>query len=283
MDPTVWEWVEGNGAYMVSEWGLIYDNKFKASIPAMLFFIICTLGAGILGTMADSSLGQKHTLILSCICSLVLSTESVGRKWGGQIGLYGFFFFAAGFVSLPGIAYITRSSWRNAYMLISTLSMAYCCIVLPFIWESPRWLTIRGRTDESLQVLRKMVFRNNKSNLPKNIGILRADEGSIGTSVTNLLRLPWTRRRMFVTLNGLMELPAIVLGSLLLPRVNRRLLVFASLTICGVYCILCIVFTKDNYSQSGTGNWLQGTNYMGRVLQWQWFSNHSWQVLPWLL
>eukprot|EP01018_Ginkgo_biloba_P032882 Gb_28865 [translate_table: standard] len=229
MDPSVWEWVEGNGAYVVSEWGLIYDNKFKASIPAMLFFIGCTLGAGILGTMVDS-IGRKHTLILSCliifvfgfftslapniwmyaflrlisgfgrvgvgICSLVLSTESVGRKWRGQIGLYGFFFFAAGFVSIPGIAYITRSSWRNAYMLISTLSMAYCCIVLPFIWESPRWLTIRGRTDESLQVLRKMVFRNNKSNFPKNIGILRADEGSIGTSVTNLLRLPWTRRRM---------------------------------------------------------------------------------------
>ena len=151
-------------------------------------------GSGLLGPLADKSLGRKRTLMLSCfmisisgfltalslniwmysslrflsgigragigICSIVLSTETTGSKWRGQVGLYGFLFFAAGFLSLPGIAYLTRSSWRMSYVSISALSMAYCCLVLPFVWESPRWLVIRKREAEALDILRKMATRN---------------------------------------------------------------------------------------------------------------------------
>jgi len=38
------------------------------------------------------------------ICCLVLTTESVGRKWRGQVGQYGFFFFTIGFLTLPLVA-----------------------------------------------------------------------------------------------------------------------------------------------------------------------------------
>jgi len=114
-------------------------------------------GSGFLGPLADTSLGRKRTLLLSCfiisvsgfltalspniwiysslrlisgfgragigICSLVLSTEAAGTKWRGQIGLYGFIFFTVGFVSLPDIAHLTRSSWRMPYVSIYALSV----------------------------------------------------------------------------------------------------------------------------------------------------------------
>ncbi|GLJ37893.1 hypothetical protein SUGI_0770920 [Cryptomeria japonica] len=304
MDPSVWEWVNGNGASVVSQWDLICHNKFKAGFPASLFFIGCILGAGILGSLADTCLGRKRTLILSClimsvsgfltalspniwvysairlisgfgragvgICSLVLSTELVGHKWRGQIGLYGFLFFSAGFASLPAIAYMTKSSWRTTYIFISSLSMAYCCLFLPFIQESPRWLIIRKQEAEALKILRKMATRNN-NHLPQNVGISITTNQDISRAknMKSILEVPWARRRMAVlmavgagtgvvyygmplnignlnfnpyintSLNALMEVPAIAVGTLLLPITDRRILISVSASTCALCCIVC--------------------------------------------
>ncbi|KAH9309502.1 hypothetical protein KI387_037413, partial [Taxus chinensis] len=302
MDQSLWEWVDGIGASVVSEWNLICSNKFKAGIPASLFFIGCVFGAGILGSLADACLGRKRTLILSClvmsvsgfltalspniwiysflrlttgfgragvgICSLVLSTEAVGHKRRGQIGLYSFLFFSAGFASLPAIAYMTKSSWRMTYIFISSLSMAYCCIILPFIWESPRWLIIRKREAEALKTLAKMAAWNNK-HLPQNVRISIAAEHEKTNNLNSILTVAWARRRMLVlmavgggtglvyfgmplnignikfnpyintSLNALMEVPAIAAGTLLLPITDRRLLVSVSSGIYALCCIIC--------------------------------------------
>ncbi|KAJ6844095.1 organic cation/carnitine transporter 1 [Iris pallida] len=130
-----WEWVGGSRTSTIAEWELICGNKFRAGIPASLFFIGSLLGSIFHGRLADKYLGRKRTILLSClltsltafltslspdvwvyallrfsngfarsgigICCLVLSTESVGRKWRGQVGQYGFLFFTLGFLSLP--------------------------------------------------------------------------------------------------------------------------------------------------------------------------------------
>jgi hypothetical protein len=44
MDGGLWEWVDGRGSSVVSEWGLICHDKFKAGIPASLFFFACVIG-----------------------------------------------------------------------------------------------------------------------------------------------------------------------------------------------------------------------------------------------
>ncbi|KAK9025400.1 hypothetical protein V6N11_038269 [Hibiscus sabdariffa] len=63
------------------------------------------------------------------ICCLVLSTEAADRKWRGQVGQRGFFFFTAGFLSLSLINHLTRGHWRRHILLLSTVSAAISCIL----------------------------------------------------------------------------------------------------------------------------------------------------------
>lgn len=312
MDGSLWEWVDGRGSSVVSEWGLICHDNFKSGVPASLFFMGCILGSWFLGPLADTSLGRKRTLMLSCFvisisgfltalspniwiysslrlisgigravigtCSLVLSTEVVGSNWRGQVGLYGFVFFAAGFLSLSGIAYLTRSSWRMAYISISALSMAYSCLVLPFVCDSPRWLVIRKREDEALDILKNMAARNGKC-LPENVRISSASAEGVENSspaMINLLKVPWVRRRivaftaaaatvglayyglllnvsnmkvnMYVStaLNAFIEIPAIAVANILLPRVDRRILISISCITCTLCCVASAVLCAED-------------------------------------
>ncbi|XP_056170670.1 organic cation/carnitine transporter 1-like [Syzygium oleosum] len=256
-EPGTWEWVGGNTSSVIAEWGLICDRKFLAAVPASLFFVGSLLGSAVYGHLADAQLGRKRTVRIACvlttltsfltslspdvwtyaflrfangfarsgigICCLVLSTEAVGRKWRGQVGQYGFFFFTAGFLSLPLIAYPTRSCWRDLYKIISFFPLLYCCLLVPFVSESPRWLLIKGRDGEALDVLKKFARLNGKklpSNLvlsnpspPKTIG---KDEGGGGSMAAepeeSLWRTKWAAQRMILVMSAGFGLGFVYLG-----------------------------------------------------------------------
>ncbi|KAH9622792.1 hypothetical protein KSS87_005689 [Heliosperma pusillum] len=322
LKPGSWEWVGGPKSSIIAEWGLICDHKFLAALPASLFFLGSLIGSGIYGRLADSILGRKKTLILAClltaitsaltslspnlwvyglfrfanglarsgigICCLVLATEVVGRKWRGQVGQYGFFFFTVGFLSIPIMAYYTRTSWRSLYIVTSILPFIYSVVVLPFVSESPRWLLIRGRKEESLQVLSKFAKFNGKS-LPTNLQL----SDTISSNPNNdpnysnmtLWQCKWARARMckamvagfgigfvyygvqlnvenmnfskyFSTIiNAVMEIPAVLVGSLLLSCTERRTLYSYSAYVTGVTCFTCMVFTKGR--GGAIGSWVQ--------------------------
>ncbi|KAF8407488.1 hypothetical protein HHK36_006622 [Tetracentron sinense] len=305
-----WEWIGGNSSSTIAEWGLVCDHKFVAGLPASLFFLGSLMGSAFYGRLADSYLGRKNTVLLSClltsvttfatslspnvwiyallrfsngfarsgigICCLVLSTEAVGRKWRGQVGQYGFFFFTAGFLSLPLIAYPTRTSWRNIYKIISLLPLIYSLLILPFVSESPRWLMIMGRTKEAFDVLNKLARLNGKI-LPKNLTISNPSSTKFSdqnaTKSKSLWSARWATRRMIlvmiaglgvgfvyygiqlnvenlnfnlyytVALNAMMEIPAVFIGSVLLSFTDRRVLLSMSAYIAGVSCIVCIFFS----------------------------------------
>ncbi|KAL4271561.1 hypothetical protein GQ457_13G006270 [Hibiscus cannabinus] len=104
-----WEWVGGNTTSTVAEWNLICDHKFLAAIPTSLFFIGTILGCVFYGRLADVRLGRKKKQV-------------VGRKWRGQVGQLGFFFFTAGFLSLSLINHLTRGHWSPIYIRVTSLA-----------------------------------------------------------------------------------------------------------------------------------------------------------------
>ncbi|KAJ8443272.1 hypothetical protein Cgig2_010167 [Carnegiea gigantea] len=277
LEPGAWEWVGGHKSTTIAEWGLICDHKFLAAIPASAFFIGSLI--------ARSGIG---------ICCLVLATEVIGRKWRGQIGQYGFFFFTIGFLTIPLIAFYNKTSWRSLHRIIAAFPFVYSLLILRLVEESPRWLLIRGNKTRALSVLAGFARRNGKT-LPTDLQLLdpnlsiNDDNNNSnvreGTPKMGLWGCRWARIRMSiamvagfgvgfvyygiqlnvenlnfskyltVVINGLMEIPAVVLGSLFLGFMKRRMLFSLSCYIAGLSCLLCIIFTKPKFG--AWGSWVQ--------------------------
>ncbi|KAK1579079.1 hypothetical protein Q3G72_035388 [Acer saccharum] len=190
-----WSWDFPVHTSIISEWGLECASSLVKGLPASSFFMGCLAGGFILATLADTSLGRKNMLFLSCLmmsisslltifspnvwiysvlrfvngfgrsmigtCAIVLSTELVGKKWRGQVGTIGFFCFTLGFLSLPAIAYINRgSSWRTLYFWTSMPTLFYSMLVPFFVRESPRWLFVQGRTEEAVLIIKSIASTN---------------------------------------------------------------------------------------------------------------------------
>ncbi|XP_057959238.1 organic cation/carnitine transporter 3-like [Malania oleifera] len=175
----------------ISDWGLQNATSFITGLPTSSFFMGCLIGGFSLAPLADSSLGRKNLLLLSCAlmclpallvvfatnvwiysalrflsgfgrspigtCALVLSTEIVGKRWRGQVGILGFFCFTLGFLSLPAIAYANRlNSWKSLYFWTSLPTILYCPLLYFLALESPRWLYMQGRAGEAVATLTRI-------------------------------------------------------------------------------------------------------------------------------
>ncbi|CAH2067025.1 unnamed protein product [Thlaspi arvense] len=318
-----WEWVGGKTDTIVSEWNLICQHKFLVALPSTLFFIGSLFGSGVYGYLADSWFGRKKTLFLSCVltfvtalaisfspnvwvyaflrfangffrsgigsCCIVLATEVVGKKWRGQVGQYGFFFFTLGFLSLPLMAYLERKSWRNLYRIISVLPLSYALFLLPFAYESPRWLLVKGRNKEAMVVLKKLARLNGKQ-LPADLSLVDPipTRDSQTSSSENFWKTKWAVKRIVmvmmagfgsgfvyygiqlnaenlnfnlyltVAVNALMEFPAVFIGSFLLGVMNRRPLFSNSSYLAGISCLLCAVLSLQRVTRAvSVAKWLQ--------------------------
>ncbi|XP_060213496.1 organic cation/carnitine transporter 3-like isoform X2 [Lycium barbarum] len=179
----------------VNEWSLQDASSILIGLPASSFFIGCLIGGLALSTLADTKLGRKNMLVISCVvmsitgaitsistniwiysflrfltgfgratigtCALVLSTELVGSQWRGQVGIIGFVCFTIGFLSLPLIAFVNRgSSWRVLYLWTCIPTMLYSILVHFFVRESPRWLYVRGNKEEFVLTLKSITTRS---------------------------------------------------------------------------------------------------------------------------
>ncbi|TXG71389.1 hypothetical protein EZV62_006324 [Acer yangbiense] len=69
-----WSWDFPVHTSIISEWGLECASSLVKGLPALSFFMGCLAGGFILATLADSSLGRKNTLFLSC---LIVSLSSL--------------------------------------------------------------------------------------------------------------------------------------------------------------------------------------------------------------
>ncbi|KAI6689387.1 hypothetical protein NL676_026215 [Syzygium grande] len=305
-----WQWDYPKHASIVSEWGLQCANSVIKGLPASSFFMGCLIGGLLLATLADSWLGRKNMLFFSCLamscsslltvfstnvwiysglrfatgfgratigtCALVLSSELVGKKWRGSVGIIGFFVFTLGFLSLPAIAYMNRgSSWRVLYIWTSVPAIGYCVLVHFLVCESPRWLFVTGRREEALETL-KSIAQPDASTLTKGFSSISLEEDpfnnmDIFSAIKVLLEKRWAFRRLYtvmlvgfgmgmvyygmplgvgnldfdiywsVTLNALAEVPSTLVTFLLIGKLNRRSLLLFFTTLSGFCSVMCIL------------------------------------------
>lgn len=147
------------------------------------------------GNLSDSKLGRKRALALACsltailgmstatapnywvyltiraltgittggvgLTSFVLATEPIGPSRRGQAGMSAFYFFSFGIMAVPVFSSWT-TSWRALYIQASLPGVVYCLLVLPFVFESPRWYLVHGRLEEAMVVLRSFATLNGK-------------------------------------------------------------------------------------------------------------------------
>ncbi|WOL13023.1 organic cation/carnitine transporter 2-like [Canna indica] len=308
--PGSWAWDLPAHATVVSDWNLQCSGSAVVGLPATAYFTGCLVGGFLLATLADSALGRKNMLVLSCLATslsagltvaspnlwaysalrflsgcaratvgtsaLVLSTEIVGKRWRQRISIANFFFFTLGFLSLPAMAYINREeSWRTLYFWTSIPCFFYSALIYFLVSESPRWLLVRGRLDEAIQILRSLSSINGNS-INSSI-ILAEDTGHINifSAIEVLWGKRWAFRRLMatmmvglgiglvyygmplnvgnlgsnlylsVTLNALSELPSSLATWFIVSKLNRRCSVLILTTVSGVFSVLCVV-VADN-------------------------------------
>ena len=307
-----WSWDRPAHTSIISEWGLECSSSFVTGLPASSFFTGCLAGGLALATLADSTLGRKNMLFFSCLmmslssiftvfssniwiysalrfingfgratigtCALVLSTELVGKRWRGQVGVIGFFCFTLGFLSLPVIAYINRgSSWRTLYLWISVPTIFYCILVRFLVHESPRWLFVRGRKEEAVSTLKSMA-QANKSVLTMSFSNVVIEQESWNVDLYSSIKILLNKRFAFrrlaavmvtgfgigmvyygmplglgslsfnlylsVTFNALSELPASLITFFLIGKLNRKGSLLGFTILSGICSVLCVVIGK---------------------------------------
>ncbi|KAM0943720.1 putative major facilitator, sugar transporter, major facilitator superfamily [Dioscorea sansibarensis] len=307
---TSWSWDNHKHASMISEWNLQCSSTFIQGLPSSAYFAGCAFGGLILSTLADSLLGRKNMLLLSSLTmsisgvisgaspniwiyavlrfmagfgrsaiagsALVLVTEMVGKRWRGEVSAIGYVFFSFGFLSLPLMAYFTReSSWRNLYLFISIPSLCYTILLYFLVQESPRWLFVRGRTKEAIQVLKKNIGSAKDDTLDPNLTNLDfVAKKTCNMGMYSSLKMMWERKwalwRMLslaiigfgcgvayfgmplglgtlgvnlylsISFNALIEVPAALIIFFLIGKMKRKtsVVVFCMVSaVCSVSCV----------------------------------------------
>ncbi|CAN8312306.1 unnamed protein product [Cochlearia groenlandica] len=230
-----WSWDLNSHVSIISEWGIQCSGSFLKGLPASSFFIGCLIGGFALSTLADSSLGRKKMLLLSCLimslsslltafstsvwvyaflrflngfgrstigtCAIVLSTELVGRKWRGQVGAMGFFCFTLGFLSLPALGYINEGeSWRNLYLWTSIPTLIYCGLVGVFVRESPRWLIVKGRKEEAISTLQSIASKTITMSFSSLCLNAQEDQSKPSHALKMLVSKRWSLKRLLAVM-----------------------------------------------------------------------------------
>lgn len=230
-----WSWDGPAHKTTISQWGLECASNFVTGLPQSSFFMGCLIGSFVLATLADTSLGRKNMLVLSCLsmsvtsmlavfttnvwaysalkfvigflrssigtCVLVLLTEKVSTEWRFTVGIVEYFCFTLGYMSLPGIAYINRNaSWKTNYIWTSVPAICYSIIAYLFVTESPRWLLMQGRQEEAMAMLKGVSSVENGVDLTASLLKVPAKQkGSVFqlySSIAELFGRSWALKRM---------------------------------------------------------------------------------------
>ncbi|XP_078086610.1 solute carrier family 22 member 3-like [Mustelus asterias] len=211
-----------------------------------------------------------------CLINAVIATELVGPRYRRVVIFVTQAVFSLGVMLLPVFAYLVKS-WKGIQMAISVphfVLLLYCCLIP----ESPRWLLSRKRIKEALKIAQDIADRNGKS-LPSTYKEMVRGENSSeeikNPSLLDLFRTPQMRKRTLILMYswftsnvvylglilrlgiqggdsyvdlfvaGAVELPATLLGFLLVERVGRRSPFMVSQLLAGTFCLLAACVSED--------------------------------------
>lgn len=182
----------------------------------------------------------------------------------------GFLCFTLGFLSLPLLGYINNgNSWRYLYVWTSVPTLIYCCLVRFFVWESPRWLIVKGRKEEAVSILRSI--GSNAITMSFSDLCLDVQESSnpdVYDALRILVKNPWSLRRLLaimavgfgigmvyygmplalsnlnfnlylgVVFNALSELPAFLITFFFMNTIKRRDALIGFTALSGISSVL---------------------------------------------
>ncbi|XP_078087705.1 organic cation/carnitine transporter 2-like [Mustelus asterias] len=296
-----WEYIKDQYiSTIVSEWDLVCDNDWKGPFAMSVFFVGTLSGSFISGQLSDR-FGRKIVMFgamavqtgfsvlqafspnweIFCILNffvglgqisyllavIVLGSELLGKSIRVTFATVGSFIpYAFGYMFLPLVAYFVRSWW----MLLSILSL-FGFLYIPLRWfipESPRWLLIKGRVQETEAILRHIAMKNHitppevlfsdleledmKAKSEQSYSIIHLFKTHNIRAITIINLLVWmilTTEYFSLSLNtpnlhgddylncffaGAIEVPAYVAAWLFLQRFSRRFSLSGSLLLGGV-------------------------------------------------
>lgn len=215
-----WDWNDDNG--------VTADTKL-ATITAMMF-IGAMVGTTVLGPLGDR-IGRKPVLfyaafiisffgIITAFCNQFLSLLFVRFMVGFGIGgltvpfdilaefiptdnrgkylLLIEYYWTLGSMLVPVIAYYAieiKDSWRLFVVLCALPCFISLIAGIKFVPESPRWLIMKGRNEEALDVLRRAAMVNGQD--PRELFphgcTIKAEDGEEEASFKELFQPRWKR------------------------------------------------------------------------------------------
>ncbi|WRX29699.1 Major facilitator superfamily - like 10, partial [Theobroma cacao] len=168
-------------------------------------------------------------------CTVVLLTERVGRNWQGRVGILDHLFFSYGTLFLPVLAFSTRRySWRVLYLCTGIPVSVYCVIAYHLVAIHAR---LYRRSNHS--------FKTNflKDLLDAIWCLLVLILYAFGNGIAYFGLMLYVGQLDFslylsVFVNGLTEMPLLLITFFLLENCNRKSSFLSSSIIGGIDCIL---------------------------------------------
>lgn len=305
MPRSEWQFAQPKEYSVMTQFDLYCDKETYSLIATSMVFVCWAIGAVILGWVADKY-GRKMVLLPSTAAVLFLSlisafspsfgfyavirvligffvpgssvqmfiliSEFVGPKHRPLAGITLWLAFSCSLALLGLKAYFIRT-WKML-MIACTAPYFFILLFFKFIPESTRWLHLHGRTDQAIEIYKK-IAKFNKRELP-DIKLAKIDLPEDSGNILNLFRprkMTWSSLiqgyawmvngmvyygvafaaddlggsmyRDYI-LSCLVEIPAVFLAIYLCNKIGRKKTVLIPTLIAGLACIAASAIPTHN-------------------------------------
>eukprot|EP00090_Calanus_glacialis_P008106 TRINITY_DN16442_c0_g1_i2.p1 TRINITY_DN16442_c0_g1~~TRINITY_DN16442_c0_g1_i2.p1 ORF type:complete len:553 (-),score=119.37 TRINITY_DN16442_c0_g1_i2:26-1684(-) len=187
--------------------GILSDRfgRKKVTLAASFGIFVFGIGVAFSPSMAVFTFLRWCVAVcsISCFtCGYVYCMEIVGGNWSTYIGIGLEFPWALGYMSLPLVAWVFPA-WSHLQLAISIpiLLLTILLFIPGLVPESPRWLLVRGQTEQAEEILAKASQMNGNSMAMVNSETKPSKEvknGGTSATLLDLFKTPCIRRSTLI-------------------------------------------------------------------------------------